>query len=198
MMMVSGNFTPESQRSSCDKPRGIGCWNLWGFMNAHKPLVKKTTQEYRRWQELDREGPDSKRVSRITGQDALTLLPKGFTQTVPWNCDYFRHIPEPTVSAKPPRWFCELQDQLHWPVATPTTKTEKEQSWWHHHQDVQGTHAHHEHQVAAPSEAEESTAQRLPSLLWMHCLMQTGYWTQELCQSWFPWTSKEHAQQSKD
>ena len=32
MMMLSGNFTPESQMSSCDEPRGIGCWNLWGFM----------------------------------------------------------------------------------------------------------------------------------------------------------------------
>ena len=73
----------------------------------------------------------------------------------------------PAVSAIPPGWFEELQDQLHWPVATPTTKTEKEQSWWQHdHQDVQGTHAHHEHQVAASSAAEESTAQRLPSLLW--------------------------------
>ena len=58
----------------------------------------------------------------------------------------------PTVSAIPPGWFGQLQDQqfselqaqLHWPVATPTTKTEKEQSWWwqHRHQDVQGTHAH--------------------------------------------------------
>ena len=48
-----------------------------------------------------------------------------------------------------------------------STKTEKEQSWWQHdHQDAQGTHAHHEHQVAASSAAEESTAQRLPSLLW--------------------------------
>ena len=36
----------------------------------------------------------------------------------------------------------------------------------------------------------------------MHCLMETGYWTQEPRQFWFqgrqPWTSKEHAQQSKD
>ena len=36
----------------------------------------------------------------------------------------------------------------------------------------------------------------------MHCLMETGYWTQEVHQFWFqgrhPWTSKEHAQQSKD
>jgi len=35
-----------------------------------------------------------------------------------------------------------------------------------------------------------------------HCLMETGYWTQEPRQFWFqgrhPWTSKEHAQQSKD
>ena len=101
MMMMSGNFTPESQMSSCDEPRGIGYWNLWGFMNAHKPLFKKTTQEHRRWQESDREGPNSRRVSRITGQDALTLLPKGFAQTIPWNCDYFRHTSEPTVSAIP-------------------------------------------------------------------------------------------------
>ena len=72
----------------------------------------------------------------------------------------------PTVSAIPPGWFGELQDQLHWPVATPTTKAEKEQSWQHDHQDVQGTHAHHEHQVAASSAAEKSTVQRLPSFLW--------------------------------
>ena len=36
----------------------------------------------------------------------------------------------------------------------------------------------------------------------MHCLMETGYWKQELRQFWFqgrhPWTSKEHAQQSKN
>ena len=81
----------------------------------------------------------------------------------------------PTVSAIPPGWFGELQYQLHWPVATPTTKTEKEQSWWQHdHWDVQGTHAHHEHQVAVSSAAEESTAQRLPSLLWC-----TASWRQE-------------------
>ena len=43
----------------------------------------------------------------------------------------------PMLSAIPPGWFDGLQDQLHWPVATPTTKTEKEQSWWQHdHQDV--------------------------------------------------------------
>ena len=24
-VMMSGNFTPESQMSSCDEPRGIGC-----------------------------------------------------------------------------------------------------------------------------------------------------------------------------
>ena len=30
-----------------------------------------------------REGPDSKRVSRIIDQAALTLLPKGFAETVP-------------------------------------------------------------------------------------------------------------------
>ena len=53
-----------------------------------------------------------------------------------------------------------------------STKTEKEQSWWQHdHQDVQGTSAHHELQVAA---AEESTAQRLPSLLWC-----TAWWRLE-------------------
>ena len=36
----------------------------------------------------------------------------------------------------------------------------------------------------------------------MHCLMETGYWTQEPRQLWFqgrhPWASKEHAQQSKE
>ena len=96
MMMISGNFTPESQMSSCDEPRGIEFWNLWEFMNAQKPLVKKTTQEYRRWQE--REGPDSKRVSRVIGQAALTLLPKGFAETAPWNCDYFTHTSEQSVS----------------------------------------------------------------------------------------------------
>ena len=52
-----------------------------GSWHAHEPLVKKTTQEYRRLQE--REGPDSKRVSRIIDQIALTLLPKGFAETVP-------------------------------------------------------------------------------------------------------------------
>ena len=73
----------------------------------------------------------------------------------------------PTVSAIPPGWFGKLQYQLHWPVASPITKTEKEQSWWQHdHQDVRGTHAHHEHQVAASSAAEENTAQIQPSLLW--------------------------------
>ena len=45
------------------------------------PRQEKTTQEYRRLQE--REGPDSKRVSRIIDQAALTLLPKGFAETVP-------------------------------------------------------------------------------------------------------------------
>ena len=44
----------------------------------------------------------------------------------------------------------------------PQPQRQKEQSWWqHNHQDVQGTHAHHEHQVAASSAAEENTA-----LLW--------------------------------
>ena len=61
-----------------------------------RPIVKKTTQEYRRWQE--REGPDSKIVSRITDQAALTLLPKGFAETVPWNCDYFTHTSVQSVS----------------------------------------------------------------------------------------------------
>ena len=80
MMMMSGNFTVESQMSSCDEPRGIACWNLWGFMACTQaPRQEKTTQEYRRWQ--DREGPDSKRVSRIIDQAALTLLPKGFAET---------------------------------------------------------------------------------------------------------------------
>ena len=69
------------------------CMCSW---NVHTPLVKKTTQEYRCWQE--REGPDSKRVSRIIGQAALTLLPKGFAETVPWNCDYFTHTSEQSVS----------------------------------------------------------------------------------------------------
>ena len=59
MMMMSGNFTPESQMSSCDEPRGIGCWNLWGFMNAHKPLVKKTTQKYRNT------GADKSRTEKV-------------------------------------------------------------------------------------------------------------------------------------
>ena len=81
MMTMSGNFTVESQMSSCDEPRGIGCWNLWGFMACTQaPRQEKATQEYRRWQE--REGPDSKRVSRIIDQAALTLLPKGFAETV--------------------------------------------------------------------------------------------------------------------
>ena len=67
-----------------------------GSWHAHKSLVKKTTQEYRRWQE--REGPDSKIVSRIIDQAALTLLPKGFAETVPWNCDYFTHTSVQSVS----------------------------------------------------------------------------------------------------
>ena len=31
----------------------------------------------------------------------------------------------PTVSATPPGWFGELQDQLHWPVATPPQRRRK-------------------------------------------------------------------------
>ena len=46
----------------------------------------------------EREGPDSKKVSRIIGQAALTLLPKGFAESVPWNCDYFTHTSVQSVS----------------------------------------------------------------------------------------------------
>ena len=38
------------------------------------------------------------RVSRIIDQAALTLLPKGFAETVPWNCDYFTHTSVQNVS----------------------------------------------------------------------------------------------------
>ena len=70
-----------------------------GNWHTHEPLVNKTTQEYRCWQKSEREGPDSKSF-RITSQAALTvtLLPKGFTETVPWNCDYFTHTSEQSVS----------------------------------------------------------------------------------------------------
>ena len=38
------------------------------------------------------------RVSRIIDQAALTLLPKGFAETVPWNYDYFTHTSDQSVS----------------------------------------------------------------------------------------------------
>ena len=84
----------------------------------------------------------------------------------------------------------------------PTTKTEKEQSWWQY-----------DHQMYKAPMRIMSTKwyhlQQLKKVLpkdyhhfMMHCLMETGDWTQErgqfLFQGRHPCTSNEHAQQSKD
>ena len=108
----------------------------------------------------------------------------------------------PTVSAIPPGWFGELQYQLHWPVATPPQRRRKNKA-----DDNTITECtRHPCTSRAPSGSIFSSwrkyCPKTTITFMMHCLMEIGCWTQELCQFWFqgrhPWTSKEHAQQSKD
>ena len=249
-----------------------------------RPIIKKTTQEYRRWQE--REGPDSKIVSRIIDQAALTQLPKGFAEIVPWNCDYFMHTSEQSISRvlrfqrktlsvqtsftqgnedakhghiytnqkkinamcvlginmalslnrtsvsmkrekKSPfaqaavlqilkLWtygVCNTSRMVLW--ATTVTRSTTLTSGDPYHKDGERTKLmttqsprciRHPCALRAPSGSIFSSwrkyCPKTTIAFMMHCLMETGYWTQELRQFWFqgrhPWASKEHVQQSKE
>ena len=244
-----------------------------------RPIVKKTPQEYRRWEE--REGPDSKTVSRIIDQAALTLLPKGFAEIVPWNCDYFTHTSEQSVSRvlrfqrKTPSVqtsFTQENDAKHCHIQTKkkinamcvldinmalslnrtsrSMKREKKSPfaqaavleilklwtygvcntsrmvlWATRSTTLTSGNPYHKDEertklmtTQSPRCTRHQCASRAPSgsifsswrkycpkttiTFMMHCLMETGYWTQEPRQFWFqgrhPWASKEHAQQSKE
>ena len=79
--------------------RAVQDWVLKS-VRVHGIHASPSSRKQHRLQALtrEREGPDSKKVSRIIGQAALTLLPKGFAETVPWNFDYFTHTSVQSVS----------------------------------------------------------------------------------------------------
>ena len=81
MMMMSGNFTPESRCLHVTSRAGLGVEICEGSWQAHKPLAKR--KQHRNTGADKREKVLIARVSRIIDQAALTLLPKGFAETVP-------------------------------------------------------------------------------------------------------------------
>ena len=98
--MMSGNFTAESQMSSCDEPRGIGCWNLWGFMACTQAPRQNKQNNNAGIQALTRER--EKVLIAREFLESLAKLPSHYCRKdslkLPWNCDYFTHTSDQSVS----------------------------------------------------------------------------------------------------
>ena len=138
--------------------------------------------------------------SQTSGPPFLQRLPQAelFKQHSPRQQCWRSSSCGPTVSEIPPGWFGELQYQLHWPVATPPQRRRKNKA-----DDNTITKIYR-----APMRITSTKWQHLQQLKKIlpqdyhhfYDALPHGDWI--LRQFWFqgrhPWTSKEHAQQSKD